>query len=146
MANVMHSVIINAPAQKIWDVLWNENTYKEWTQFFSPGSNYQSEWKLGGKTFFLDASGRNGAYAIIEKLDEPNTVIFKHAGYLMDGKIVNNTREVIDWLGAEEKYFITQFDGYCKLQGETNTSPEYVQHMKEGFIKGFEKVKELAEK
>ena len=145
MANVMHSVIINAPAEKIWDVLWNEDSYKEWTQFFSPGSNYKSDWKVGGKTYFLDASGKNGSIATIDRMDKPNMVIFKHIGELHNGKAINNTRKVIDWLGSFEKYFIMSFDGYCKLQGESITSPEYADHIKEGFVKGFAKVKELAE-
>ncbi|HEY0669426.1 MAG TPA: SRPBCC domain-containing protein, partial [Sphingobacteriaceae bacterium] len=51
---------IKAPAQKVWDTLWNETTYPKWTNAFNPdgGSKMQSDWQVGGKTFFLDNNGR----------------------------------------------------------------------------------------
>lgn len=49
--------MINAPIQKVWDLLWNQDSYTQWTQFFGKGSHYESDWKVNGKTYFLGASG-----------------------------------------------------------------------------------------
>jgi len=47
---------IKASAQKVWDTLWNESTYSEWTNAFNPegGLVMKSDWKIGGRTLFLD--------------------------------------------------------------------------------------------
>ena len=43
-----YEIHINAPIQKVWDLLWNPETYPIWTQFFMPGSQIKSDWEIGG--------------------------------------------------------------------------------------------------
>lgn len=57
METLNFEIIINAPVQKVWDLLWNHDSYTQWTQFFGKGSRYESDWKVNGKTYFLGASG-----------------------------------------------------------------------------------------
>jgi uncharacterized protein YndB with AHSA1/START domain len=42
---------IKAPARRVWDILWNDSTYPQWTDAFNPGggSAVQSDWKVGEK-------------------------------------------------------------------------------------------------
>lgn len=136
---------IHASAEKIWQVLWDEDSYREWTAFFSEGSQMQSDWKVNGKTFFLDNSGQHGMVSTIELLNPPYEVVFKHLGYLQDGKEVLGTKEVMEWSGSQEKYLLTELEGYTKLHAEAQTSLEHKAHMEEAFTKGLAKVKELAE-
>src|SRR5690606_41075505 len=78
MVTLSHSIDIKAPAKKIWDVLWNSDSYAEWTQVFSEGSQYRSDWKVDGRTYFMDKSGRNGMVSTIDSLRIPYEVVFKH--------------------------------------------------------------------
>ncbi len=50
---------IKAKATRVWDILWSESTYTQWTAAFNPKgiSTIQSDWKVGGKTLFLDGQG-----------------------------------------------------------------------------------------
>lgn len=146
MVTLSHAIEIKAPAAKIWEVLWNPETYTEWTKFFSGGSQYRSDWKVDGRTYFLDASGGNGMVSTIESLREPYEVVFKHLGVVADGVEDTHSREVMEWSGAQEKYFLTELDGFTKLVGEVQTAEMYEEHMRTAFEKGFEVVRDLAEK
>ncbi len=147
MATVSYEIEIAAPAEKIWQVLWNQNSYTQWTRFFAnEDSHYKSDWKVGGKTLFLDSSGNNGMVSTIDSLKEPYEVVFQHLGMLVNGEEIFNTKELAEWSGAQEKYFLEEFEGYTKLSGEVHVSGEFENQMLEGFEKGFAIVKELAER
>ena len=45
----------------------------------------------------------------IDSLRIPYEVVFKHLGLLQDGVEDTKSREVMEWSGAQEKYFLTYF-------------------------------------
>jgi len=146
METLSYEIEINAPKTKIWDILWSPETYTEWTKFFSPGSQMKSDWKIGGKTYFTDPSG-NGMVSTISTLEEPNEVTFNHLGMIQDGKEDTETKEVKEWSGAPERYFLIELDnGNTKLQVEVQVSSEWKPMMDKGFIEGLKIVKDLSEK
>jgi len=146
METLSYEIEINAPKTKIWDILWSPETYSEWTKFFSPDSQVKSDWKIGGKTYFVDSSG-NGMVATIGTLDEPNEVTFNHLGMIQDGIEDTESKEVKEWSGAPERYFLIELDnGMTKLQAEVQVSAEWKSMMDKGFSEGLKIVKELAEK
>ncbi|ALR30635.1 ATPase [Chryseobacterium sp. IHB B 17019] len=145
METLSYEKIIDAPKQKVWDVLWNSETYSEWTKFFSPGSVMKSDWKVGGKTYFINAEGE-GMVSTIDSLEEPNQLIFKHLGMVdKDGNEDTQSKEVMEWSGCYEKYILIDFDGKTKLHTEVQVDKDWEEHMNNGFIKGLEVVKDLAE-
>lgn len=146
MRTLNYETVIHAPIQKVWDLLWNENTYKEWTQFFACNSNMKSDWKVDGKTYFLDGDG-NGMVSTITSLKEPTEVIFSHLGLIQDGKEDTQSEAVAEWSGIEEKYFLRAIDeNTTELRAVTHTTKEREEMMNTGFNKGFELVKNLAER
>ncbi|MGE4316716.1 SRPBCC family protein [Acinetobacter sp.] len=144
MEKLSYEILIAATAQKVWQVLWEPESYSQWTYYFSPGSIIRSDWKVNGKTLFLDADN-NGMVATIEQLEELKVVIFKHLGMLRKGVEDLHSEEVKKWKGALEKYVLEQVDGKTRLSVEVDTSQEYREMMENGFKKGFEIVKQLAE-
>lgn len=145
METLSYEIEINAPKTKIWDILWSPETYSEWTKFFSPDSQMKSDWKIGGKTYFVDSSG-NGMVATIGTLDEPNEVTFNHLGMIQDGIEDTESKEVKEWSGAPERYFLIELDnGITKLQAEVQVSAEWKSTIDKGFSEGLKIVKELAE-
>ncbi|KPE52643.1 SRPBCC family protein [Chryseobacterium indologenes] len=146
METLSYETVINAPKQKVWDVLWNQDTYSEWTKYFSPDSKMNSDWKVGGKTYFLNAEGE-GMVSTIDSIDKPNQIIFKHLGMVdKEGNEDTQSKEVMEWSGCFEKYLLTDFDGKTKLHAEVQVEKEWRDHLNTGFIKGLEVVKNLAEK
>lgn len=145
MKIVAHEIEIAAPAAKIWDLMWNAESYRDWTQFFGGSGVYESDWQVGGRTVFWDHERQNGMVATIESLNKPTEVIFKHIGLIENGEEFRQTKEVLEWSGAQERYFLTELDGYTKMTAEINTMPEHEQHMRDGLVKGFDRIKQLAE-
>ncbi|WP_419870564.1 SRPBCC family protein [Chryseobacterium sp. CT-SW4] len=144
METLSYEKEINASSQKIWDVLWGAETYNQWTRFFNPDSAMKSDWKVGGKTYFVNANGE-GMVSTIESLNEPNEVIFKHLGFVKDGVEDTQSKEVVDWQGAHEKYFLIDLGGKTKLHVEVQVDSEWKDDMNNGFTKGLEVIKNLAE-
>lgn len=148
METLSYEIIINAPKEKVWDVLWSENTYSEWTKFFNPNSAsfMKSDWKLGGKTYFVNAAGA-GMVSTIDSLEKPDHIIFKHLGMIdEEGNEDTESMEIKQWSGCFEKYFLIDFGSQTKLHAEVQTEKDWEEHMNTGFTKGLQIVKELAEK
>lgn len=145
METLSYEIVIDAPKQKVWDVLWNEKTYSQWTQFFNPGNVMKSDWEVGGKTYFVNAEGA-GMVSTIDSLEEPDQIIFKHLGMVdKDGNEDTESMEVKQWSGCFEKYILIDYDGKTKLHTEVQTEKEWEDDLNTGFTKGLEIVKNLAE-
>lgn len=63
MATISYEIEIAAPPEKIWNILWDKSSYSQWTRFFSEGSQYTSDWKVGGmaKKFSIPGRLQSGA-------------------------------------------------------------------------------------
>src|SRR6188508_3009161 len=85
MKKANFTVKINAPKEKVWEVLWNDKTYREWTSVFSEGSYAVSDWKEGSKVQFLGPEG-GGMFSKIAKLVPNEYMSFEHLGELKDGQ------------------------------------------------------------
>ena len=145
METLSYETTVNAPIQKVWDLLWSPETYTEWTQFFSPGSQFRTDWEIGGKTYFLDESG-NGMVSTIKSLNPPFEVVFSHLGIIKDGVEDTQSREVKEWSGAEEQYFLREIgENTTHIQAIVHSRQSYQEQMDHGFLKGFEVLKKLAE-
>ncbi|AZA76942.1 SRPBCC domain-containing protein [Chryseobacterium sp. G0186] len=145
METLSYETIIDAPMQKVWDILWSHETYSEWTKYFGTGSSMKSDWKIGGRTYFINAEGE-GMVSTIDSLDEPNQIVFKHLGMVdKDGHEDTQSKEVMEWSGCFEKYFLIDFDGKTKLHVEVQIDKLWEDDMNSGFTKGLIVVKSLAE-
>ena len=137
---------IKAPAQKVWETLWNETTYPQWTDAFNPGggSTIQSDWKVGGRTLFVDGKG-NGMISTIKTKHEPYDIVFEHLGEVADGKEDTTSEKVKSWAGSLEEYHLSEEEGITKLKASVQTGEEWEEMMNKGFTKGLEEVKRLSE-
>ncbi len=105
----------------------------------------KSDWKVGGKTYFVNAGGE-GMVSTIDSLDEPNQVIFKHLGMVdKDGNEDTQSKEIMEWSGSFEKYILIDFDGKTKLHTEVQVDKQWKDDLNTGFTKGLMVVKSLAE-
>ena len=139
-----YEILINASPQKVWRILWDPDTYTQWTQYFAPGSSMHSDWQVNGRTVFLDANG-DGMVSTITELEEFKVVTFKHLGMLEDGIEDLDSESVKKWSGVLEKYVLKNVNGSTKLGVELETSKQHVELMNNGLKRGFEIVKQLAE-
>ncbi len=136
---------IHAPARKIWDILWSKNTYNQWTKYFNPDSQMKSDWKIGGKTLFVDGKG-NGMVSTIQSKKEPYEIVFKHLGVIENGVTDTTSDKIKIWAGALERYHLTEQNGITSLKVMIDVDQEYEKMINDGFTKGLQAVKALSEK
>ena len=97
------SILINAPREKVWHVLWDDPTYRQWTSVFNAGSYAVSDWKEGSKIQFLSSDG-SGMYSTIDKSSPSEFMSFKHIGVVKNFEELQIDQETEDWSGALENY------------------------------------------
>jgi uncharacterized protein YndB with AHSA1/START domain len=143
------SINIKASAKKVWQVLWSDATYRQWTKIFSEGisdgSYAVSDWKQGSKIQFISSSG-DGMFAIISELKPYERMAFSHQGEVKNFKEQPPKEGAESWTGAQEIYTLTEKDGNTNLEVTMDITSEYEQYFKDIFPKALQKVKEIAEK
>ena len=144
MEKISFSVTISASPEKVWTVLWQDDTYRKWTSVFSESSHAITDWKEGSKVLFIDDKG-DGMVSKIETLKPNEFMSFKHLGLVKD-KIEDTESEVVKaWAGAHENYTLKNVNGATDLTMEMDINAEYKEFFSEIFPKALKIVKQLAE-
>lgn len=138
------SIIINAPREKVWRVLWDDATYRQWTSVFNASSYAVSDWKEGSKIQFLSSDG-SGMYSIIAKSIAPEFMSFKHIGVVKNFEEQKIDQETEDWSGALENYTLKEKNGATEVMVEMDVHKDHEKYFQETFPKALQKVKELSE-
>ena len=136
---------IDAPREKVWDILWSVTTFREWTTVFSEGSHAESDWKQGSKILFLDGKGA-GMVSTIAVKKPPEFMSFKHLGEVHDGVEDLTSKKVSEWSGALESYMLKNVNGKTELSVEIDLADEFKDYFLETFPKALDKVKSMAER
>lgn len=140
MRKLHFAIQINAPREKIWGVLWEDATFRDWTSVFSEGSYAVSDWKEGSAIRFLDPSN-SGMSSVIEKSIPNEFMSFRHVTEIKDGK----EQPPKAWSGARENYTLKEAGGVTTLTVDLDTMEEYETMFKEKFPEALERVKTLSE-
>lgn len=144
MEKLQFSSMINAPKEKVWNPLWQDETYRKWTSVFSPSSHAQSDWKEGSKILFLDGNGSGMVSQIAA--NRPNEFMsFKHLGEVKNGVEDTESEKVSAWAGAFENYTLVEADGGTMLVVDIDMNEEYKDMFMGLFPKALEQVKLLSE-
>lgn len=139
MTTLNFSVTINAPKEVVWDKLWSDAGYRQWTSAFMQGSYAETDWQQGSKIKFLSPSGE-GMYSIIEKKVPYKEMTFQH-----QGEIKNGVEEPKDWAGARESYHLEEANGTTVLKVSVDTNEDFQKYFQETFPKALQLVKQISE-
>ena len=144
MEKLNFKTVINATPEKIWNVLWNDETYRKWTSAFSEGSYAETDWKQGSKVLFLDGNGQGMVSRIAE--NRPNEYMsIEHLGEVKDGVEDTTSDRVKQWAGAHENYSLKKVNGKTELSIDMDITDEYKDMFTQIWPKALENVKNLAE-
>lgn len=138
-------VTINAPRERVWEVLWGDATYPRWTAPFSEGSRAETDWKTGSKVLFLDGQGYGMVSMIAENI--PNEVMsFRHLGTYNNGKEDMDEARKKGWTGAIEHYILQSIEGgKTLLTIDQDMEAENKAQFFEIWPKALEQLKEICE-
>jgi len=144
MQKFNYKIEINAPRQKVWAVLLEDKTYREWVSVFYEGSYAVSDWNEGSKILFLGPN-ESGMFSVIQKKIPNEFISFKHLGMMKEGKEQPMDEETKHWSGATENYALSENNGLTTLSLEMDMSENDLPFFAEAFEKGFAIIKKLAE-
>ena len=57
MKTLKFKIEINAPKEKVWNILWEDASYRKWTATFCEGGYAVTDWKENSKALFLTPNG-----------------------------------------------------------------------------------------
>lgn len=132
---------IDAPLERVWEVLWNDAYYPKWTNVFMEGSYAETDWQEGSKVLFLSPEG-DGMVSKIEHKIPNKKMVFRHQGAINKGvEDLNN-----EWNGAIESYTLDAINGTTQLTIEMDITEEHMEYFKKTWPTALDSIKELAEK
>lgn len=144
MEKQVFKIAVNAPREKVWNILWDDASYRDWTSVFSEGSRAVTDWKKGSKVLFLDHKNEGMVASIAENI--PNEYMsIEHLGFVKDGVEDTESPGVKDWAGAHENYTLKTVNGQTELTVDMDITQQYLDYFRETFPKALDRVKTLAE-
>jgi hypothetical protein len=144
------SIDIRAPKDKVWRTMFADNTYREWTSAFSPGSYFEGSWAQGSKILFLgpDPDEKVGIGGMVSRIAENRLHEYmgiEHLGMVSNGVEDTQSDAVKDWAGARENYSFSESSGVTNLRVEMQTAPSYETIFNDSWPKALQKLKALCE-
>lgn len=145
MKKLTFSIQINTPKERIWNILWTDETYRAWTSVFHEGSRAESDWKEGSKILFVGGDSGDGMVSKIARLIPNEYMSFQHLGEIKNGVEDYDSPAVKAWAGHHENYTLQEKGGGTELYVELDADDSFADYFQDKFPKALEKVKELAE-
>ena len=140
--NQLHyTVDIAAPREKVWRILWDDASFRDWSSVFAEGSYAVSDWKEGSTVQFIDPGSNAGMSAVIEQKRPNEYISFRHEAEIKDGEI----QPTPAWSGAHENYTLATRDGRTTLTVDLDAPDEYRQMFEDKFPQALKRVKSLSE-
>lgn len=150
MQKIHFSIFIHAPKEKVWDTMLSDDTYRQWTSSFNPGSYYKGSWEEGSKILFLGpgagGEGESGMYSIVRENRTYEFLSLQHQGIIKNGIEDTTSDESKKWTGAYENYIFIEKDGGTELSVDMDVEDEHKPVLEEMWPKALQALKELAER
>jgi hypothetical protein len=150
MQKLHFSIEINAPKEKVWRTMLDDNTYREWTSAFSPGGYYKGDWNKGSKIVFVGLDPETGKEAgMVSRIAENKQyeyVSIEHVGIVMNGVEDTTSEEAKKWTPAFENYTFKDKDGKTEVLVDIDVADDHVEMFNNMWPDGLKKLKEIAER
>lgn len=146
---VLHfEISIQAPAQKVYEIMLNEKWYGIWTGPFCPDSHFEGSWEKGSKIRFIGISENGKKGGMIGRITEniPNQFVsIEYTGFVDDDHEITQGPEAEKWIGGIEDYRFLEINGTTLLTVNSTATKE----MQDVFLKAWplalDKLKDICE-
>ena len=112
MVELNYTIKINATKRKIWAVLWEDQTFREWANLIDEGTYMKGELKEGGEVEFISSVNGYGVTSFVERLIPEEFVSLKH---LADTQEYGSDHREKEWTGGSESYRLSEVEGLTEL-------------------------------
>jgi uncharacterized protein YndB with AHSA1/START domain len=149
MQKIHYSIVINAPKEKVWDTMLDDETYRKWTSAFSEGGYFKGDWSKGSKMLFLGPNPETGEEGgMVARIAENKPYEFlsiEHIGIVSGGVEDTTSEEAMKWAPAFENYTFQEKDGGTEVLIDMDINDEHKDMFEESWPNALEKLKALAE-
>jgi uncharacterized protein YndB with AHSA1/START domain len=144
--NPMHfSITINAPGERVWNTMLQQETYRIWTAEFCAGSCYEGSWEQGETIRFLGPDG-SGMTSVIAENKPYQFISIKHQGIVKNGIDDRESAEAKAWSNSYENYAFDERGGLTELKVEMSAIPaDFAQYMTDTWPKALARLKTICE-
>lgn len=146
---VIHfAVNINAPVEKVFSTMINDETYRAWTAEFNATSHYKGSWDKGSKILFV-GTGEDGVESGMVSHIRENVankfISIEHNGILKGKEEITSGPEVEGWAGSLENYTFKNNNGNTLLEVDMDSNADFKPYFEETWPKALNKLKSLCE-
>jgi len=149
METILFTILINANKQKVWNVMLEDKTYRQWTAAFHEGSCFKGSWDKGSEIHFLgpdEAGNLSGMYSKIKENRLYDFISIEHLGMIRNGIVDTTSEEVKKWTPTFENYTFTEKENQTELKVEMQVDSNYKTMFEEMWNKALIIIKNLSEK
>ena len=135
---------VEAPRERVWDVLTGDATYRQWTAEFAEGSHADTDWQEGSSVRFLgpDGTGLVGRVVVSRR---PELLDVEYTGVVGGGSDDTESEQARLWAGTHETYRLGEAGGGTHLAISAPMEDAYYDDMMGAWDRALARVKELAE-
>ena len=145
----MHFEIqINAPTSKVFDIMLADETYRDWTTAFHPGSYFKGDWSKGSKILFLGPGPDGKESGMVSRIADRLTnkyISIEHLGIYGDGREITEGPEVAGFANATENYTFVDVGGKTVVKVDMESGGEYKEMFEKMWPNALRRLKEICE-
>ncbi len=142
MEQLQFSIEIHATRQRVWDTLWQDETFRQWAGIIDPGTYMVGDLVEGNEVQFISSENGYGVTSFVEKLTPSEFLLLRHHADTQESGKEDRAEE---WTGGEESYLLEDKDGSTTLVTVFDVPSEMEEYFKINYPKALERVKLLAE-
>jgi len=143
MKTIQKTKHINAPKEKVWNVLLEDAYNRIWMAEFMEGSHAETDWIEGHKVRFLD-NDSNGIVGTIKTKQPYDKVEMVYHGEVKNGQDDLDSEMGKAMNGSRENYYLSEENGVTTLQIEVDMGEDWIDMMSAAWDKALEKIEELS--
>jgi uncharacterized protein YndB with AHSA1/START domain len=143
MKEMQFSVEIQATKEKVWDTLWQDETFRQWASIIDPETYMTGELVEGNEVQFISSANGYGVTSLVEKLVESEFLLLRHHADTQESGTQERENQ---WTGGKESYSLTEKDGTTTLTTAFDVPTELEEEFNISYPKALERVKVLAER
>jgi len=144
MKTLRFSVDVDAPVDRVWHVMLDLETYRQWSGSFNPGSTYEGGWDEGGEIRFTgpnDDGTSSGLFGVIEENRLHERVRIRYLGDI-ERDVENRSGPAV---GLHETYSFSEAGGVTTVVVELEVPDEWAEMMGGMWSQAVLAIKRLAE-
>jgi len=141
-------IMINAPVEKVYQTMLDEQQYQDWTVAFNASSHFIGTWEKGSKMIFLGIDDQGNKIGVVSRIKEhvPNQYLsIEHIGVYKEDQEVTTGPDVEGWAGSLENYTFSKVGDQTLVQVDMDANDDFKMYFEETWPKALNRLKVICE-